>query len=132
MTAAPRRVVIVAVEPTDHQAVLEPLSKHDGTRAAAAAAVADGRIVRLHPLRRGPDHVEALGPDVGGLIFRNVSPGICYHPSHVDKKNPMGVAHWDMGGMMDFAAWARQACRDKFEVYSEAAEGWDTTTDASG
>ena len=65
-------------------------------------------------------------PGVGGLIFRNVSPGICYHPSHVDKKNPMGVAHWDMGGMMDFAAWARQACRDKFEVYSEAAEGWDT------
>jgi hypothetical protein len=68
MTAAPRRVVIVAVEATDHQAVLEPLSQHDGTRAAAAAAVADGRIVRLHPLRRGPDHVEALGPDVGGLI----------------------------------------------------------------
>lgn len=68
MTAAPRRVVIVTVEPTDHQAVLETLSRHDGTRAAAAAAVADGRIVRLHPLRRGPDHVDALGPDVGGLI----------------------------------------------------------------
>jgi len=68
MTAASRRVVIVTVEPTDHQAVLETLSRHDGTRAAAAAAVADGRIVRLHPLRRGPDHVDALGPDVGGLI----------------------------------------------------------------
>ena len=68
MTAASRRVVIVTVEPTDHQAVLETLSRHHGTRAAAAAAVADGRIVRLHPLRRGHDHVDALGPDVGGLI----------------------------------------------------------------
>ncbi len=69
MTAASRRVVIVTVEPTDHQAVLETLSRHHGTRAAAAAAIADGRIVRLHPLRRGHDHVDASPSDRGSYTF---------------------------------------------------------------
>jgi hypothetical protein len=52
-----------------------------------------------------------------GLILEGIQPGICYHPSHVERKNVMGLVHWDINPIFDFLSWLDNHCKDKFKIY---------------
>ncbi|WDE99057.1 hypothetical protein PQO03_14565 [Lentisphaera profundi] len=54
---------------------------------------------------------------VKGLILEGIQPGVCYNPSHVDKKDVMGLVHWDINPIFDFLSWLDNHVKDKFKVF---------------
>ena len=52
-----------------------------------------------------------------GLILQGINPSICYNPSHVDRKNIMGIAHWDINPIFDFLSWLHNHVKEEFAIY---------------
>jgi hypothetical protein len=60
------------------------------------------------------------GSDCAGtLVFRNLLPGICWDPAHVNRKAANGLAHWDMSDLLDFAEWTRQKLGSEWTVLAD-------------
>ena len=55
--------------------------------------------------------------ELDGIIFKNLSPKICYQSHHVNKKFENGTVHWDINGLFDFASWATNFCKDKVDLF---------------
>ena len=69
-----------------------PCWQSNGTQKAAR------RIIR---------QLKGLGQP-GTLVVGPLGPAACWVPSHIDRKHPRGLAHWDLCGLLDFAVWTRQ------------------------
>ncbi len=59
--------------------------------------------------RRAIRQIAAAGA-TGFLRLDGLTPGRCQDGSHCDRKH--GAAHWDLQGILTFAAWARQCLGD--------------------
>ena len=52
-----------------------------------------------------------------GLILEGVHPGVCFNPAHVERKNMMGLAHWDIGPIFDFLSWLHNHAKENYQIY---------------
>jgi hypothetical protein len=57
--------------------------------------------------------------EVDGIIFKNLTPGVCFCPSHVSKSHENGTAHWDINGFFDLASWATNLCEGKLQFFMD-------------
>lgn len=67
----------------------------------------------------------ALRPDGGRLCIRNLQPGPCWDPAHVEKKQVDGLAHWDINSIFDFAEWTRKTLGPSWDIRPEWVAPWN-------
>jgi hypothetical protein len=58
------------------------------------------------------------------LEFRNVSPGICWDPGHLDRRRDDGLCHWGIGNLLEFSTWTRQQLGPDWRITSVPAAEW--------
>lgn len=63
--------------------------------------------------RRAIRQIAALG-NSGFLCLRGLTPGLCSAGVHCNRKQD--TPHWDLQGILTFAAWARQALGDQWHI----------------
>ena len=63
---------------------------------------------------------------ITGIAFKNFTPGISYNSSHVNKKDPDGVVHWDINQLLDFSAWTTFQAQEKgVQLYNIVEPAWN-------
>ncbi|MFW5996758.1 MAG: hypothetical protein ACOCQP_01970 [Lentisphaeria bacterium] len=53
----------------------------------------------------------------GRIIVKGLTPGLCWHPSHLNRNHPDGLPHWDINDILDFSLWTSHHLGDAWEIY---------------
>jgi hypothetical protein len=75
-------------------------------------------VRRLKKIMRRLSEIEGIE----GIVLEGVDPSICYNPSHVDRKNVMGMVHWDIGSVFDFFSWLENHVKGRFPIFLQPNE----------